>query len=261
MSLDAEVTREFVTFPNGRVNVNALLVRPRDLDECPGVVVVPENIGLTEHRQKESAELAAEGFAVLAINPYTRHGGKPPAGPFASEDERRRANFLAMPDEQIVGDIIAGGEWLGEQPGVGAVGILGFCSGGSQAFVAAATHPGAFTCLVTIYGNVVLPGELTPDYQPVSRLRHARALQCPFQGHYGVKDHVVPIDDVEALEQELDRYQRDAEVFRYEGAGHVFADPGHPNHHPQATSELWPRVHGFLKQRLAEQSASAGAVA
>ena len=246
-----EVDCQLVSFPNSRVHVAGFFARPTEPGNHRGVVVVPENVGLTEHRQAETAAMAEHGYAVLAVNLFSRVGGRPPAGPFVDDAERRRTNFLAMPDEQALGDILAGARWLRAQPSVSGIGVLGFCSGGSQAFVAACTHPGMFDCVVSIYGNIVLPGELTRDFNPISRLRHVRGLSCPFQGHYGELDHVVPPEDVDALEQELRRYDRVAEVHRYPGAGHVFADPGHPNHDRVATELLWSRVYPFLAERIA----------
>jgi carboxymethylenebutenolidase len=246
-----KVVEEWVTFPNGDVEIRGFAARPAD-GRHPGLVVVPENIGLTDHRLAETAEMARHGFAVLALSLYSRIGGDPPRGPFASEDERRRANFLAMPDEQAVGDIVAAGAWLRRQPWVRGpeVGLLGFCSGGSQGFVTACTRPGAFKCLVSIYGNVVLPPELTPDWKPQSRLPLAPDLSCPMQGHYGTEDHVVPLAEVDAFDAELRAHDREHEFFRYPGAGHVFAMPSHPNHHAAATAEMWPRVYDFLERHL-----------
>jgi carboxymethylenebutenolidase len=245
-----EVDCQQVSFANSRVHVAGFFARPAEPGNYRGVLVVPENLGLTEHRQAETAAMAERGYAVLAVNLFSRMGGRPPAGPFADDAERRRSNFLAMPDEQAVGDITTAARWLRAQPSVSGVALLGFCSGGSQAFVAACTHPGMFDCVVSIYGNIVLPGELTRDYQPISRLRHVRGLDCPMQGHYGERDHVVPPEDVDALEQELHRYNRVAEIHRYPGAGHVFADPRHPNYNQEATELLWSRVYPFLEQRV-----------
>jgi carboxymethylenebutenolidase len=246
------VETRWVTCPNGDVEVSALLARPAGSGSHPGLVVVPENIGLTDARQEETAEMASHGLAVLAISPYSRIGGSPPAGPFKDDDERRRANFLAMPDEQIVGDILAAAAWLSSQPFVaGGVGALGFCSGGSQAFVTASTHPGIFECLVSIYGNIVLPAELTPDWKPVSRLPLVRSLSCPFQGHFGSDDFVVPPADVDALEDEFRAQGIEAEIYRYAGAGHVFAGRAHPNYNREAAELMWPRVYNFLSSHLA----------
>jgi carboxymethylenebutenolidase len=246
----AQVDGHSVTFPNQDAQGGGFLAAPSGEGPHPGLVVVPENLGLTEHRRRETLEMASRGFAVLTVNLYMREGGEPPQGPFANDEERRRANFLAMPDEQAVGDILAAGEWLASQPDVGDVGVIGFCSGGGQAFVAACTRPGPFDCLVSVYGTIVLPGELTPDRAPLSRLPLTASLSIPLQAHYGEADHVVPITDVQALETELSAHNLDAELFRYPGAGHVFAAPWHPNYDPEATASLWPRVYRFLDSHL-----------
>ena len=43
----------------------------------------------------------------------------------------------------------------------------------------------------------------------------------------------------------------EAEIYRYAGAGHVFAGRAHPNYNREAAELMWPRVYSFLSSHLA----------
>lgn len=250
-----EITKSWLHIPSGEgFDLIAFVARPHVAGRVPVLFVIPENPGIVAGRQAETVRQAAElGAAVVVISTYSRIGGRPPVGPFASDDERRRANFLAMPDEQVAGDlekIIAA--VLGEEPWADPerAALLGYCSGGSQAFYAAATRDLPARALLVIYGNIVLRGEFTEDRVPIDRVPLAGAIDVPIQLHYGDLDHEISPEQVARLRHELETHGKDFEIFTYPGARHVFADPNHPNHHPEATELLWQRAYPFLRRYL-----------
>lgn len=250
----ADVRVEWVTIDGPDVPITAFVARPDHDAPVPVVVVLHENPGITEWRQRETVRLCEQwGYALIVMSTYSRIGAAPPPGPFATPDERRRAAFLAMPDAQVAADLDVTMAWVRSRPGLraDAVGLLGFCSGGGQALYAACTRTGLADCVVLIYGNVVLRGEFTADRTPLDRIPLVPALDAPVQGHFGSLDHEVPPNHVDRLEAELARAGKPAEIHRYEGAGHVFSDETHPNHHPDATRLMWERITRFLQTHLA----------
>ncbi len=247
-----DVETNWITFRNGSEEIGGFVARPRSKGPWPGLVAGHENLGLTEYRQNETAQMAAHGIAVFVTNLYSRIGGKAPVGPFVTPDERRRAAFLSMPDDRSADDFVASAAWLRGQSYVdaNAVALLGFCSGGSLAFYTACKRPGAFRCLVSIYGNIILRGEFTEDRQPKSRIPLASLLSCPMQGHYGAKDSEIPPTHVAELWRVLAEHDKRFEFYSYPGANHVFSDSSHPNYQPEATRLMWSRTYRYLREQL-----------
>jgi carboxymethylenebutenolidase len=250
-----EVETAWEEIPAGDVSIIAFVATPKAASKRQTLVIIPENVGITEWRQQETQRMAAElGWAVIVMSPYSRIGGRPPAGPFETPDDRRRAAFLAMPDEQVAGDLEATVAWVGEQDFSNGrrPAVLGFCSGGGQGIYAVATRPKMAACLVSVYGNIVLRGEFTEDRQPLERFKYVPDLECPVQLHVGSLDFEIPGAHVDRFEAELDKAGKDFEIYRYEGADHIFADGSHPNFNPEATAQMWPRIYSFLRRCTAE---------
>ena len=250
---NAGVRVEWVTIDGPDVPITAFVARPDHDAPVPVVVVLHENPGITEWRQRETVRLSAQwAYALVVMSTYSRIGAAPPAGPFATPDDRRRAAFLAMPDAQVAADLDVTMAWVRRQPGfrADAVGLLGFCSGGGQALYAACTRDGLADCVVLVYGNVVLRSEFTADRVPLDRIPLVPALDAPIQGHFGSLDHEIPPDHVDRLETALSDAGKSAEIHRYDGAGHVFSDENHPTHHPEATRLMWQRITRFLRAHL-----------
>lgn len=226
--------------------------RPASTGPLPVLIVIPENLGIGDWRQAETQRMAADlGVAVLVMSTYSRIGAKPPQGPFDTPDDRRRAAFLAMPDDQVADDLDVLCRWVVEQDRFsGMPALLGFCSGGGQALYATCTRKGLASCVVLIYGNVILRGEFTPDRQPLDRLPLVGELDCPLQGHFGELDHEVPPDHVDRLEALLADHHKSYAIYRYPGAGHVFSDETHPNFNKSATEEMWQRIYPFVQAHL-----------
>lgn len=244
---------EWVTIAGSEVPITAFVARPHHDEPVPVVVVLHENPGITDWRQRETVRLCEHwGYALVVMSTYSRIGAVPPAGPFATADDRRRAAFLAMPDAQVAADLDTTMAWVRQQPGfrADAVGLLGFCSGGGQALYAACTRAGLADCVVLIYGNVVLRSEFTADRIPLDRIPLVPNLDAPLQGHFGSLDHEIPPAHVDRLEAALTEAGKEAEIHRYKGAGHVFSDETHPNHHPESSRLMWNRVRRFLLGHL-----------
>lgn len=255
MSSDSERDPAIVTswerIPSPEVEIVAFVARPVEATPSPALIVIPENPGITEWRQEETQRMATDlDWPVVVMSPYSRIGGEPPRGPFETADDRRRAAFLAMPDEQVARDLDATAAWVRAQSFTrgGPPALLGFCSGGGQAIYAAATRPDLVACVVSIYGNIVLRGEFTEDRVPLERFQYARELASPVQLHVGSEDSEIPAAHVDRFEAELAAHCKQHEVYRYSGANHIFSDERHPNYDPEATAQMWPRIYSFLRR-------------
>lgn len=250
MTVPVSTHEAAVPVPDGP-DIPVFVARPTVADRQRSLVVVPENPGITEWRQGETARMAAElGWNVIVMNQYSRIGGKPPAGPFDSPDERRRAAFLAMPDAQVAADLDRTLAWVTAEgyESAGPPAVLGFCSGGGQLIYALAEGSRVARCAVTIYGNIVLRAELTADGEPLSRIDMATRIDCPLQMHFGSLDTEIAQEHIDEFEAALATTGQPYEIHRYEGADHIFTDGTHPNYNPEATALVWPRVYRFLRE-------------
>jgi carboxymethylenebutenolidase len=228
------------------------LARPDDTPgPAPGVVMVPDVWGLYDHYKDLARRLAGEGFAVLALDLYRRIGGKPPI----SSPEEAMAWIDGLDDREVLGDVQAGVDFLAAGPAASRrVGVTGFCMGGQYALLAACGCTGLSAC-APFYGMVRYAEGLDAERKPRAPLEALRDLTCPVKGFYGADDHLIPQADVEALRAGLTASAPGGEVIVYPGAGHAFMNDSRPPlYREEAARDAWPRLVGFLRERLAGQS-------
>ena len=247
MAVGTSVRTEWVTYENQESTITAYLALPEGRGPWPGIVMIHENPGLTEHRQEVTRSLAAEGYAVLTPNLYSRVGGKAPTG--ATDFERKRGIALAVPDEQVHTDLLAGhGYLLGKaEVAPDCIGLIGFCMGGSKGLYSAC-QSAVWRCFVDFYGPVEQSADRYGEGRSLIPL--VRHLNCPIQFHVGDRDESCTPSQAEALRQELKRHGKDAECYVYEGAQHAFHGDG-ARHHPAAAAQAWERALDYLRRRLA----------
>jgi carboxymethylenebutenolidase len=249
MAVSAPVRAEWVEYPSEGATIRAYFALPDGAGPWPGIVMIHENPGLTEHRQEVTRRLAGEGYAVLTPNLFSRIGGASPDDP--SDLERKRQIALATPDEQVFADVMNGCGYLRGRAEVRAdrLGLIGFCMGGSKVLYTA-THTDAFRCYVAFYGPVKQRAEVTPDRQDHSYLPYIPNLSGPLLYHVGDQDTACPMDEVEQLRQALAEHGKTAEIHVYPGALHAFHDDRGPRHHPEAAALAWERTLPFFARYL-----------
>lgn len=242
---DPEVVREEVSYPSGPDAVKATLVRPKNLTgTAPGVVVIHEIFGLTDHIRDVAARLALAGYVALAPDLYTREGGAPEAMDFSV----LRAFTARIPDDRIVGDLQAGASYLMERPeGRGQkVGTVGFCMGGLYVLLFAAQTP-SLGAGVVYYGRPIYR-EMTPQ-KPVSPLDLMPRLEVPLQAHYGEADTGIPLADVEALKDAVPAGVP-SEIYTYKDAAHAFHNDTRESYREEPAKLAWQRTLAFFDKHL-----------
>ncbi|MBW8487063.1 dienelactone hydrolase family protein [Actinomadura parmotrematis] len=70
----------------------------------------------------------------------------------------------------------------------------------------------------------------------------------PVQLHVADPDTWEPVDWVNAWYLRMRRAGADVEVFRYRGVGHLFTDPGLPDHDAEAAGRAWAIALDFLAE-------------
>jgi carboxymethylenebutenolidase len=217
----------------------------------PGVVMIHDVWGLSDHTRDLAARLAAEGFAVLAIDLYRRMPD------FEITDPGVWMRGLS--DPQAIADVQAGVDFLAGRPETAGqgIGITGFCMGGMYALFGACACSGV-SAAVPYYGLLshdhgILHDEagLDPTLKPRRPLDYAPDLRCPLLAFFGDEDTFIPVSDVRALEAGLAGTPHEAEVVLYEGAGHAFMNDTRPEaFRPEIAREAWQRTIAFFRARL-----------
>jgi carboxymethylenebutenolidase len=250
MDVRSQVTTEWVSFPSGADTIRGYLAIPAGTRNGPAVIMGHEVLGVCEHRQQATRQLAADGIVTLTVDMFSRIGGQPPQEYVDRADKTRKA-FLASPDEQVLPDFDAAVRYLATRPEVDAnrIGTFGFCLGGGTS-IAWAAHSSAVKACVVDCPSIEILATQRPDGKPQSRVDVAPSIRCPFQGHFGELDKVVPVEHARRLEAALRTSGQPVEVYVYPGVDHAFYDDLGPRYHAQAAQESWARAVAFFRRYL-----------
>jgi carboxymethylenebutenolidase len=212
-----------------------------DAPSAPGVLVFQEIFGINDNIRGLSERLAEAGYLVLAPDVFWRIEPR-----FERKDESGMADGMERVqqlDFALAGaDLTATLAHLRAMPGSnGKVGGVGFCLGGTLAYVFAATAradgrgPDA---AVSYYGSGV------PDM-----LGMADQIECPIMFHYGDRDQFIPIEQIDAVEQAV-AGRPGVTMHRY-AAGHAFSNWDTPSMYDKpAADQAWDRTLGFFAEHL-----------
>ena len=132
----------------------------------------------------------------------------------------------------------------------GKVGVIGYCSGGRQSFLAACSL--ALDAAVDCYGACVVnaPPEGMPlKVQPVVGL--AGNLSCPLLGLFGAEDQFPGPAETAELSKVLDDLGKPHEFHTYENAGHAFFAVNRPAYRVEAANDGWQKIWDFYGRYLA----------
>jgi carboxymethylenebutenolidase len=226
--------------------IDAYLARPAGPGPCPGVVVLHHMPGWDEASKEITRKFAHHGYAAICPNLHFREGKGSP--------EENSASVKAaggMPDDRTMGDLAGAIKYLRALPYLnGKVGIIGYCSGGRQVYLAACTLKG-IDAAIDCYGGGVGegPAGLTPR-QPVDPLDYTQDLSCPLLGLFGRQDERPSPEQVARTEAELKKYGKTYEFHTYDNAGHGFFAVDRPNYRQAAAGEGWKRVFQWFGKYL-----------
>jgi carboxymethylenebutenolidase len=225
----------------------AYYARPTRAGKVPGMVVIMHLPGWDEWIIEATRKLAHHGYAAIAPHLYFREG---PGSPDDVGARVRAAGGVA--DAQVMGDVAGAIAFLRAQPNAsGKVGVIGFCSGGRHAYLAACSLPG-IDALVDCWGGNVVVGDpkLLDAKRPVAPIDLTEKMTCPMIGLFGNDDKNPSPDHVNRTEQVLKQLGKSYEFHRYDGCGHAFFNTMRISHRPEQALDGWNKVFAFLKRNL-----------
>jgi carboxymethylenebutenolidase len=241
---------EFVGFTGHRSDViEGYLARPVCDEPIPAMVLLHHAPGLDPWCKEAVRRFATQGYACLAPHLYHRRG----PGHWADVAAAGRAEGLAkaMPNDQVMGDVAGAAAYLRAQPhSNGKVGVIGFCSGGRQAFLAACDVP-TLDAAVDCWGGSILPQPATQG-RPASQgvIKRAADMSMPLLGIFGNDDLNPDREQVDEIDRVLTDLGKDHTFHRYDGAGHAFFVTDKPVYRLDQALEGWQRVFQFLDRTL-----------
>jgi carboxymethylenebutenolidase len=192
------------------------------------LLVIQEIFGLNSHIRAVSDRFAAEGYTVIAPSLFDRVRRGIELGFAPADLQEGRGYVQQLEPEATRRDLAAA---IAVVKHSGRTGAVGYCWGGSLAYVAAGELP--LACAVVYYGKVV-------DYLD-------RKPRCPVMYHFGTEDRSIPAADVERIRAAYPQ----APVYTYEGAGHGFNNDQRDNYQPQAAALARTRTLEFFARYVA----------
>lgn len=234
----ARTRYETISTPDG--DFAAFCALP-DATPAPAVLVFQEVFGINDNIRGLAGQLADAGYLALAPDVFWRIEPR-----FERKDESGLADGMArvrkLDLELAAADITATTAHALAMPECdGRIGGVGFCLGGTLAYLFAARTrvdgrgPDA---VVSYYGSAVH-----------GMLDLAPRIECPVLFHYGARDPYIPAEQIDDVERALaDR--PDVVVHRYD-AGHAFSNWDAPTFYDEpAARTAWERTLRFLDEHL-----------
>jgi carboxymethylenebutenolidase len=194
-----------------------------------GLVVVQEIFGVNGHIRSVADGYARDGFLAVAPALFDRIE-RGVELQYEGPDMQRAMSLIPRLDvEKSLADVAAAVQFAQNNSGV-KVGVIGFCYGGTIAWLAAARlHLPA----VGYYGGRIA------NYAE-------EALSAPVMLHFGTQDAHIPVEEVNKIRAA----HREVEVYWYD-AGHGFNCDARKSYNPEAARVARDRSLKFLKQHLA----------
>jgi carboxymethylenebutenolidase len=200
----------------------------------PGVIVIQEWWGLTDHIVDVANRLAAAGFVTLAPDLF---GGR------TTHDADEAGRLMSeLPADKAAQDLAGAVDFLLAHEAVTStkLGAVGFCMGGGFVLMLAAQQGDKIGAAVPFYGV----GQGLPD--------EYAGLTAAVQGHYGEDDDFYPADKAREQQKQI-REESGAEVeFFFYPAGHAFHNDENllGTYDAENAKLAWQRTVDFLASRL-----------
>lgn len=193
-----------------------------------GLVVIQEIFGVNHHIRSVCDRFAALGYVALAPAVFDRYVRNFESGYSPAEVEEARKFIPRIDWRAMLRDTAAA---VAALQSVGKVGIIGYCMGGTVAFLAAGKLDGLSAAVGYYGGQTARNADLVP--------------RVPVLLHFGEHDTSIPLSDVETLRQK----RPECEICLYD-AGHAFNCDERANYNPASAQLALTRTLAFLAKHV-----------
>lgn len=238
----AAITRKNVSYELDKTKFESVLVFDDAATPRPGVLLVPNWLGVNEANLKQAELVAARGYVVFvadvygaAARPKNQEEAGKAAGGLKGDRPRLRARmkkalevFTAQKLPQLDGK---------------RVGAIGFCFGGTAALELA--RAGAKVGgVVSFHGGL---GSPTPE--------DAKHITAKVLALHGAEDPAVPPEEVASFQAELRAAKVDYQLVSFGNAVHSFTDvdakvPGRNEYNPVVAARAYAMMDAFFAEAL-----------
>lgn len=209
--------------------LDAYVARPSG-SPIGGLVVVQEAFGVNSHIRSVADRYAEDGFLAVAPALYDRFERGVELGYSGEDMQRAIATARQGNPDDWVKDVAAALDYALGETGK-KVGVIGYCLGGSVAWLAATRLDPA--AAVGYYGGYIanFAGE---------------KLKAPVMLHFGLEDQHIPKKEID---EKVAAAHPEVPVFWYQ-AGHGFDCNNRASHNPEAAKLARERSLEFLKKHI-----------
>jgi carboxymethylenebutenolidase len=202
-----------------------------DPDGAPkgAVVIIQEIFGVNSHIREVCDGYAADGYVAIAPALFDRVEKGMELGYDPESQETGKSTRGQLNWDDSLADTQAAAEAVRD---VGKVAIIGYCFGGSIAWLAATR--GNFDASVSYYG-----GNAADFADEVPK--------CPIICHIGTEDRGIGSEKVEKIKAA----RPEVPVYMYEGAGHGFNCDQRGSYHEEASKAARQRSLDLLAEHIA----------
>ena len=191
------------------------------------ILVVQEIFGVNSHIRDVTDRFAAEGYLALAPAMFDRYERAFETGYGREDMARARALMERLNWDLALLDLEAARQ---NAAVAGKVGVVGYCWGGSVAWLSAGRLP--IQAAVGYYGGQI-------------ESHKGQTPGCPTILHFGKEDGHIPLTAVEAI----GTAQPQVPIYLYD-AGHGFSCDQRDSFNPAAHELAWQRTLAFLSENL-----------
>jgi dienelactone hydrolase len=212
----------------------------------PGLLMVPDWLGVTENSVKQAELVAGDKYVVFMADMYgkaVRPSNAQEAGAAAGAVRGDRA--LMRKRAQAAVEVLKA-----QAPQValdaGKLGAIGFCFGGG-AVLELARSGAPLQGFVSFHGNLDTPNPAD-----------AQSIKAPVLVLHGADDPSVPPEQVEGFIAEMKAANTDWQLVSYGGAVHSFTNPqanvpGRNQYHPQVAARSYRAMNDLFDEVFAAQ--------
>jgi dienelactone hydrolase len=210
VGLMAQVKSDVVDYEQGGVKLQGYVsYDPSAHGRHPGVVIMPDWMGVSDNMKNHAEKLAAQGYVVVTADIYGKD-----VRPTSPEEARAQSGKYYADRPLYRARAKAALDLLAQRPDVDAsrLGVMGYCFGGAGAVELARTGA-PLKAVVTFHGSL-----------PTSTAAESKSIKGSILVLHGADDPYVKQEAVKAFQDEMKEAGIDTQIHFYSGAVHSFTD-------------------------------------
>jgi carboxymethylenebutenolidase len=236
--------------PQGDLQIAAylaepILAEPIAPQPTAAVIVIQEIFGVNAHLRSVVDRVAGLGYVAIAPALFQRTAPGFEVGYTLEETVLGREHKAVTTAAQLLSDLQATIDYLRTLPTVtGKIGAIGFCFGGHVAYLAA-TLPDV-TATASFYGAGIANSTPGGGLPTLTRTSDIAGTLYTF---FGTQDPLIPVEQIDQIEAELDRQPAAHRLFRYP-VGHGFFCDARSDYNPAAAADAWVHIQQLFQDHL-----------